>query len=103
MERYPHYQQVFPAFRAKQLKDLKGTPRFRAHSSRIFNVFSSVVDSLEEESDNSEVKLFIAEVGVSHARKKIQKAPYDDLRVVLTEILTEVCQLDEDGNKKCQN
>lgn len=41
--------------------------------------------------------MFLAEYGVSHARRKIQREPYDDLRVVVMEILTEVCQLDEEG------
>lgn len=41
--------------------------------------------------------MFVAEYGVSHARRKIKRQPYEDLKVVAMEILTSACQLDDEG------
>lgn len=41
--------------------------------------------------------MFVAEYGVSHARRKIKRKPYEDLRDVAMEILTNICKLDDEG------
>jgi hypothetical protein len=40
---------------------LQGTPGFRAHASRIFNVFSSVIDALDKDPDMDEIVKIVAE------------------------------------------
>jgi len=40
---------------------LQGTPGFRAHASRIFNVFSSVIDALDKDPELITIKKIVAE------------------------------------------
>lgn len=61
LERFPEHQQKFSAFKSKPLVELKGAPYFRSHASRIFNVFTCVVDGLGKDPDNRGIKKFIAE------------------------------------------
>lgn len=39
----------------------QGTPGFRAHASKIFNVFSCVIDALDKDPDLKGIKKIIAE------------------------------------------
>jgi hypothetical protein len=135
LDKYPHNQQVFHAFRNTPLLLLKvrnsknllfykikcifqGTPGFRAHASRIFNVFASVIDALDKDPDLSgikqilaeseliiylfnylfEIKITIKSVGRTHARRRTRKQAYMELRVVILEVLSDMCKLDDDGN-----
>lgn len=61
LECFPINQQIFQAFRNTPLLMLKGTPGFRAHASRIFNVLSSVVDALDRDQDLRGIKKIVAE------------------------------------------
>lgn len=61
LERFPEHQQKFAAFKKKPLTELKGSPYFRAHASRIFNIFTCVVDGLGKDPNDEEVKKFIAD------------------------------------------
>ncbi|CAO1370909.1 unnamed protein product [Diamesa serratosioi] len=96
-ERYPHNQEKFSAFKNTPLLSLKGTPGFRTHASRIMNVFSSVIDALDKDPELKGIKRIVAEVGRSHARRRISKKAFNELREVLVEVLSDVCQLDADG------
>ncbi|CRK93815.1 CLUMA_CG007342, isoform A [Clunio marinus] len=96
LERFPEHQPKF-SFRDVPLSDLKGTPGFRNHASKIFNVFSSVVDALDRDPDYMGIKRILAEIGKFHAKKKITKKSQNDLRSVVVDILTDVCKLDEQG------
>lgn len=40
---------------------LQGTPGFRAHASRIFNVFSSVIDALDKDPEMHAIQKIVAE------------------------------------------
>ena len=40
---------------------LQGTPGFRAHASRIFNVFSSVIDALDKDPEFIAIKKIVAD------------------------------------------
>nr|BAO18451.1 globin [Polypedilum nubifer] len=88
---------VFIAFRNTPLLMLKGTPGFRAHASRIFNVFSSVIDALDKDPDMEGIKHIVAEVGRSHAKRQIKKRSYVELRIIILEVISEMCKLDDDG------
>ncbi|CRL02393.1 CLUMA_CG015163, isoform A [Clunio marinus] len=98
LSRYPEHQKRFVRFKDKPLNELKGSPFFRAHASRIYNVFDSVIDGIGKDPENKEVMSFIAESGIFHAKKKVTKQAHAELRVVLVEILNDVCKLDEKGN-----
>ena len=37
-------------------------------------------------------------VGRSHAKKQIKKRAYVELRIVIVEVLSDMCKLDDDGN-----
>lgn len=39
-------------------------------------------------------------VGISHAKRNVSKKAYDDLRIVLVEILSDVCSLDDNGEEE---
>jgi len=97
LERYPEHQQKFAAFKDIPLADLKGTAGFRAHASRIFNAFSSVIDALDKDVELKGIKRIIAETGKFHAKKKVTKKSQVELRGVLVEILSDVCKLDDEG------
>ncbi|KAG5674759.1 hypothetical protein PVAND_004709 [Polypedilum vanderplanki] len=97
LEKFPHNQNKFPSFKDKQLSDLKNTVEFRAHASRIFNVFSSVVDGLERDSEMMKgIKKIIAEVGKFHAKKKVSKKSQVEVRSVLVDVLSDVCKLNDE-------
>nr|BAO18452.1 globin [Polypedilum nubifer] len=97
LEKYPHNQQKFPAFKDKPLSDIKNTVEFRAHASRIFNVFSSVIDGLDRDTEMMKgIKKIIAEVGKFHAKKKVTKKAHNEVRSVLVDILIEVCKLSDE-------
>lgn len=97
LERYPDNQQRFVMFKDKPLAELKGTPQFRAHASKILNSFNYVIDALDKDPDMKEIAKMVAEVGRSHAKRKITKKSYMELREVLTDILVSVCKLNDDG------
>ncbi|CAG9797081.1 unnamed protein product [Chironomus riparius] len=97
LEKFPDNQQVFQAFRNTPLLMLKGTPGFRAHASRIFNVFSSVIDALDKDPEFIAIKKIVADVGRSHAKRQIKKRSYVELRIVILDSLTDMCKLDDDG------
>lgn len=61
LKRYPHNQAKFQAFRGIPLEELKGTPGFRAHASRIYNVFSSVIDSLDKDPEMKGIQKIVAD------------------------------------------
>lgn len=85
LERFPENQQRFGSFKDVPLAELKvresledtescarwdilttklfsqGTPGFRAHASKIFNVFSCVIDALDKDPDLKGIKKIIAE------------------------------------------
>lgn len=48
---------------------LQGTPGFRAHASRIFNVFCSVIDALDKDPDMYATKKIVAEGKVLRKKK----------------------------------
>jgi len=97
LKRFPEHQQKFAAFRDKPLAELKGTAAFRAHASRILNVFSSVIDALDKDAEMKGIKTIVADVGRTHLKRRISKKSQNDLRGVLVEILTSVCTLDAEG------
>ncbi|KAG5674760.1 hypothetical protein PVAND_004710 [Polypedilum vanderplanki] len=97
LEKFPQNQQNFVAFKNTPLLMLKGTPGFRAHASRIFNVFSNVIDALDKDPDMKGIKNIVAEVGRSHAKRQIKKRSYVELRIVILESIAEMCKLDDDG------
>lgn len=95
---------------------------FRAHASRIMNVISSIVDSLDKDPELVAIKKIIAEcelkynasfgmnyltvikyileisVGKTHSKRQISKKAFVELREVLVDVLSEVCRLDDEGN-----
>ncbi|KAL7039743.1 hypothetical protein ACKWTF_000095 [Chironomus riparius] len=97
LEKFPHNQQKFPAFKGKPLAELKDTVEFRAHSSRIFNVFSSVVDGLDKDTEMMKgIKKIVAEVGKFHAKKKVTKKSHIEVREVIVEVLCAACKLNDE-------
>lgn len=44
-----------------------------------------------------QLRFYHISVGVFHAKKKVTKKAYNELRVVLVEILSDVCKLDDNG------
>lgn len=75
-EKYPDNQQKFGKFKNVPLSQLKGTPAFRAHASRVVNMFSSTVDCLRLPGGWEEIPNLWREVGESHNRRKISKASF---------------------------
>lgn len=79
-------------------------------------MFDSVIDCLDNDPDGTEIPKIIAQslfrksiekflsnliifaVGVSHLKRKVSKKSYGDLRVVLEQVLSDVCHLDSEGN-----
>lgn len=96
---------------------LKNTVQFRAHSARILNVFSSVIDGLDKDTEDfAGIKQFVADgefdsyftafycnflfcclVGKFHAKRNVTKKAHNEVRIVLVEILSDVCKLTETG------
>ncbi|KAG5674761.1 hypothetical protein PVAND_004711 [Polypedilum vanderplanki] len=97
LEKYPHNQQVFEAFRNTPLLMLRGTPGFSPNACRIMNVFNNVIDSIENDPEMNGVKKIVFEVGKTHAKRNIKKRAYIELGIVILEVLTDICKLDNDG------
>jgi len=95
-EKYPHNQQKFYKFKNVPLEQLKGTPAFRAHASRVLNTFSATVDSIQLEGGWEEVKNIWNEIGQSHSKRRISREAFLELRDVIVGILVEVCQMNDD-------
>uniref|UniRef100_A0A336LW33 CSON006171 protein n=1 Tax=Culicoides sonorensis TaxID=179676 RepID=A0A336LW33_CULSO len=95
-EKYPDNQQKFYKFKNVPLKDLKGTPAFRAHASRVMNTFNATVDCLSCPGGWEEIPNIWREIGESHNKRKISKKSFMELRDVVVSILIAVCKLNQE-------
>ncbi|XP_063705499.1 globin CTT-VIIB-7-like [Culicoides brevitarsis] len=93
LEKYPDNQQKFAKFKNKPLSELKGTPAFRAHASRVMNAFCTTVDCLQLPGGWDELPIIWREIGENHERRKISKASFEELREIIVSVLIDVCKL----------
>lgn len=96
---------------------LQGTPAFRAHAAKIFNIFTTVIDALDKDDKEMKgIKRILVEgefevpatfplstcfhlfpVGKTHAKRRISKQAQNDLRSVVVQIVSDVCKIDDEG------
>lgn len=61
------------------------------------NTFSATVDAIQLEGGFEAVTDIWNEIGESHAKRRIPRSAFLELREVVVEILSAVCKLDNDG------
>lgn len=74
LEKFPHNQQKFVAFRNTPLLQLKGTPGFRTHAAKVITVFDSSIDCLkclDQGAGLEAIEKQWLDIGRSHAKRKV--------------------------------
>lgn len=74
----------------------QGTPGFRTHAERIMGVFQGAVDALDTDEVIKNLHDNFAVMAKNHARREIPRKSFFEMRGVLIEVLTEVCELTEE-------
>ncbi|TDG45078.1 hypothetical protein AWZ03_008503 [Drosophila navojoa] len=92
--RFPSALEKFP-FRDVPLEELPTNARFRAHAGRIIRVFDESIRVLGQEGDQEKLDEIWTKVAVNHIPRRISKESYNQLRGVILETLTAVCNLDD--------
>lgn len=72
-EKYPHNHEMFKKFKDTPLSELKGTPVFRAHASRVVNTFSATVDCLHLKGGWDHIPEIWREVAEGHNTRNVGK------------------------------
>lgn len=93
-EKYPANIQKFQSFKNTPLLSLKGTPGFRNHAGKIMKVFDEAISALDKPNYAEVLQDVWGKIAVSHARRKITKQSFNELREVILEVLTAACNLD---------
>lgn len=75
-EKYPHNHELFKKFKDTPLKELKGTPVFRAHASRVINTFSATVDCLLLKGGWEHIPEIWRDIAADHNGRNISKKSF---------------------------
>ncbi|KAG5668876.1 hypothetical protein PVAND_016796 [Polypedilum vanderplanki] len=99
LEKYPHNQEKFAAFRNTPIIMLKGTPGFRSHASKIMGLFAQAIEALGQEKGTETIINLFNEMGKNHRRRGIPKRAFIEIRTIILQVVTELCKLDDEGKK----
>nr|BAO18440.1 globin [Polypedilum nubifer] len=97
LEKFPHNQEKFAAFRNTPLIMLKGTPGFRSHASKIMGLFGAAVDALGQQNGTETILNLFNEMGKNHRRRGIPKRAFIEIRAIIVQTVSELCKLDDEG------
>ncbi|KAM7359748.1 globin 1 isoform 1-T2 [Cochliomyia hominivorax] len=93
--KYPSNLQKFYSFKDLPVEELKTNARFRAHAIRIIKVFDESIQMLGHDWSGPKLEEMWSEVAKSHFKRQIEKQSFNELKEVILEVLTEVCNLNE--------
>ncbi|KAJ6636000.1 Globin CTT-VI [Pseudolycoriella hygida] len=94
-EKFPHNQQKFLAFKNLPLESLKGSKSFRTHAGRVVTVINDAIGVLGSPDAIAQLEEMWGKIGETHSKRKISKDSFNELKIVICEVLTAVCALDE--------
>lgn len=63
------------------------------------NIFGIAIDCLGKQGGIEEIVRVLNEMGKNHRRRGIPKKAFVELRVIILEVLSQVCHLNDDGKK----
>ncbi|XP_037038743.1 globin CTT-VIIA [Bradysia coprophila] len=98
-EKFPHNQQKFLAFKNLPLESLKGSKSFRTHAGRVVTVINDAIVALDSPDATKQLEEMWGKIGETHSKRKISKESFNELKVVIFEVLTAVCSLDATQQK----
>lgn len=84
---YPNIQARFPGFVNKNVDELKETPKFALHATRIVGFFSEYISLLGQETTQSAIKTVLNDLGQTHRNRGIPKELFNEFRTSLTKYL----------------
>uniref|UniRef100_T1GN60 Globin domain-containing protein n=1 Tax=Megaselia scalaris TaxID=36166 RepID=T1GN60_MEGSC len=94
-ERYPHNKLKFQDFKDQSLDQLKTCPKFKAHASRIVRTFNEAINVLGTDYTDPALHEIFSKVAISHHKRGISKASYNELKEVILEIVVAVCEMND--------
>ncbi|XP_070508519.1 globin CTT-IIIA-like [Chironomus tepperi] len=97
LEKFPHNQDRFAAFRNTPIIMLKGTPGFRSHANKIMGILGVCIDCLGKPGGADEIVRVLNEMGKNHRRRGIPKKAFMEIRGIILDTLRDLCKLDDEG------
>lgn len=80
---YPDIQAKFTMFAGKDLEDLKGTPEFALHATRIVSFISEVVNLMGNDANTAALKSMTNEMAIKHKARGVTKAQFGEFKTAL--------------------
>jgi hypothetical protein len=68
-------------------------------SPLVRNIFGIAIDCLGKSGGIEEIVRVLNEMGKNHRRRGIPKKAFVELRVIIIEVLSQVCHLDDEGKQ----
>ncbi|XP_065362495.1 cytoglobin-1 [Calliphora vicina] len=93
--KYPSNLEKFYSFKDLPTDELKNNARFKAHAVRIIKVFDESIQMLGHDWSGPKLEEMWSKVAISHFNRQIEKQSFIELKEVILEVLTAVCNLNE--------
>ncbi|KAL5289648.1 CYGB family protein [Megaselia abdita] len=95
-ERYPSNLEKFKNFKGLSIEELKVNTHFHAHASKIIRIFDEAINTLGTDYTDSALQEIWSKIAISHHKRDISKASYNELKEIILETLVAVCDMNND-------